>query len=193
VAYSVTWAESAIASVAEEAEYIARDSPSYAATLIAKAEKAANSLFQFPNRGRVVPEYSDEAIRELFVDRYRLIYRVRESTVLIAAFVHGSVPTDLSVLATWEQWRLRSSNSAAQQANPADTRLLRGPAAEPPRSKSKPRRQLGCSSSGWRPQSRQPSCPRDGGAASRAQLMSRSLAGPSAAHESQLITRLNSA
>jgi hypothetical protein len=49
VAYSVEWAESAINSLVEEAEYIAKDSPSYAA-LIVKAEKAANSLFQFPNR-----------------------------------------------------------------------------------------------------------------------------------------------
>jgi plasmid stabilization system protein ParE len=98
VAYSVTWAESAITSVAEEAEYIAKDSPSYAATLIEKAEQAANSLFQFfPNRGRVVPEYGDETIRELFVDRYRLIYRVRDSGVLIAAFLHGA--RDLSAMA----------------------------------------------------------------------------------------------
>ena len=48
MAYSIAWAESAIASVAEQVEYIARESPSYAATLVAKTEKAANSLFQFP-------------------------------------------------------------------------------------------------------------------------------------------------
>src|SRR5438876_11830192 len=36
VAYSVTWAESEIASLAEQAEYIAKDSPSYAATLVSK-------------------------------------------------------------------------------------------------------------------------------------------------------------
>ncbi len=97
MAYSVTWAESAIAAVAEQAEYIARDSPSYAATLVIKVERVANSLFQFPNRGRVVPEYGDDTIRELFVDRYRLIYRVRSNSVLIAAFVHGA--RDLSAMA----------------------------------------------------------------------------------------------
>jgi len=90
VAYSVEWAHSAISSVVEAAEYIAKDSPSYAATLVAKAEKAAGSLFQFAERGRVVPEYGDESIRELFVDRYRLIYRVRGRHVLIAALVHGA-------------------------------------------------------------------------------------------------------
>jgi plasmid stabilization system protein ParE len=96
VAYSVDWAESAIASLAEQAEYIAKDSPSYAATLVARAERAANSLTEFANRGRVVPEYADHAIREVFVDRYRLIYRVRDTQVLIAAFVHGA--RDLSAL-----------------------------------------------------------------------------------------------
>jgi toxin ParE1/3/4 len=90
VAYSVEWSESAISSVIEAAEYIAKDSPSYAAALVDKAEKTANSLFQFAERGRVVPEYGDESIRELFVGRYRLIYRVRDRRVLIAAFVHGT-------------------------------------------------------------------------------------------------------
>ncbi|MEK6375736.1 MAG: type II toxin-antitoxin system RelE/ParE family toxin [Acidobacteriota bacterium] len=90
MAYSVEWSESAISSVVEAAEYIAKDSPSYAAALVDKAEKAANSLFQFAERGRVVPEYGDESIRELFVGRYRLIYRVRGKRVVIAAFVHGA-------------------------------------------------------------------------------------------------------
>jgi plasmid stabilization system protein ParE len=90
VAYSITWAESALASVAEAAEYIAKDSPSYAASLVAKVEKAGNSLVQFPERGRVVPEYDEESLRELFVGRYRLIYRVRARTVTIVAFIHGA-------------------------------------------------------------------------------------------------------
>lgn len=90
MAYSVEWSESAISSVVDAAEYIAKDSPSYAAALVDKAEKTANSLFQFVERGRVVPEYGDQSIRELFVDNYRLIYRVRGRHVLIAAFVHGA-------------------------------------------------------------------------------------------------------
>ncbi|HEY2091882.1 MAG TPA: type II toxin-antitoxin system RelE/ParE family toxin [Thermoanaerobaculia bacterium] len=90
MAYSVRWADSAIAAVAEHVEYIARDSPSYAATLVERSESAAASLFQFPRRGRVVPEYGDETIREIFIDRYRLIYRVRGDDVLIVAFVHGA-------------------------------------------------------------------------------------------------------
>jgi plasmid stabilization system protein ParE len=96
VAYSIKWAEAALLSVAEAAEYIAKDSPSYAAALIANADRAANSLVQFPERGRVVPEYRETSVRELFVGRYRLIYRITASAVTVVAFVHGA--RDLAAL-----------------------------------------------------------------------------------------------
>jgi plasmid stabilization system protein ParE len=96
VAYSIVWTNTALSSVAEAAEYIAKDSPSYAAALITRTDYAANSLVEFPQRGRVVPEYRDSAIRELFVDSYRLIYRIFDDTVTIVAFVHGA--RDLAAL-----------------------------------------------------------------------------------------------
>ncbi|HKO58110.1 MAG TPA: type II toxin-antitoxin system RelE/ParE family toxin [Thermoanaerobaculia bacterium] len=71
-------------------EYIARDSPSYAAALAIRAERAAASLSNFPNRGRHVPEFDDPAVRELDVGSYRLIYRVRPSQVMVLAFVHSA-------------------------------------------------------------------------------------------------------
>ena len=55
-----------------------------------KAAIAANSLFQFAERSRMVPEYSNRSIREIFVDRYRLIYRIKGTQVTIVAFVHGA-------------------------------------------------------------------------------------------------------
>jgi hypothetical protein len=42
------------------------------------------------DRGRVVPEFDDTSIRELFVRSYRLIYQVRVHTVYIIGFVHGA-------------------------------------------------------------------------------------------------------
>ncbi|HEX7705637.1 MAG TPA: type II toxin-antitoxin system RelE/ParE family toxin [Thermoanaerobaculia bacterium] len=55
-------------------DFIARDSISYAAALSLKAEKGAASLDQFPNRGRVVPEYRDPQVREIPVGSYRLMW-----------------------------------------------------------------------------------------------------------------------
>jgi plasmid stabilization system protein ParE len=88
VDFQVAWAEAAVAGLIEAIEYIAGDSPSYAASLAVRAERAAASLFQMPHRGRRVPEYNDPDVRELIVGNYRLIYRVRGRDVIIIAFVH---------------------------------------------------------------------------------------------------------
>src|SRR5688500_15837681 len=56
-----------------------------------EARDAARSLRQFANRGRVVPEIGDSAIRELFVFKsYRMLYRVLDREVQVLAFIHGS-------------------------------------------------------------------------------------------------------
>ncbi len=52
-------------------------------------------------RGRVVPELSDPAIREVFVGSYRLVYRILAHRVEILALVHGA--RDLTAL--WQRER----------------------------------------------------------------------------------------
>jgi toxin ParE1/3/4 len=37
-----------------------------------------------------VPEIDDSGLRELFVFRYRLLYRVGDGKVIIVAFLHGA-------------------------------------------------------------------------------------------------------
>lgn len=51
---------------------------------------AADGLTTFAERGRVVTELADPAVRELFVLHYRLLYRVHDDRVVILAFVHGA-------------------------------------------------------------------------------------------------------
>jgi plasmid stabilization system protein ParE len=101
VAYEVEWAESALAGLTEAVEHIARDSPSYAASLAVRADQAAISLSELPSRGRLVREYRDPAVRELIVSsKYRLIYRVSAIKVSIMAFVHTA--RDLAAFAEEE-------------------------------------------------------------------------------------------
>ena len=38
----------------------------------------------------MVPESDDPTIREVFVFRYRLMYKIHDDRVLIVAFVHGA-------------------------------------------------------------------------------------------------------
>ena len=96
MAHEIEWAESAVASLVDQIEFIARDSPSYAAALAVRAERAGASLCEFPERGRRVGEFKDPAVRELMVDSYRLIYRVRPGKVVVLAFVHKA--RDLATL-----------------------------------------------------------------------------------------------
>ncbi len=49
----------------------------------------AESLADFPEMGRIVPELGDKNIRERFVYSYRLIYQIEDSQILIVAIVHG--------------------------------------------------------------------------------------------------------
>ena len=51
--------------------------------------ETAESIPEYPELGRLVPEIGDPAIRERLVHRYRIIYRLEPARVLIAAVVHG--------------------------------------------------------------------------------------------------------
>ena len=52
-------------------------------------EKAL-SLTTFPERGRVVPELKDPAIREIFFKTYRIVFRVRDQSVEVLRFWHAA-------------------------------------------------------------------------------------------------------
>jgi len=46
-------------------------------------------LLNFRRAGRKVPEFDDDNVRELIVYSYRVIYRIQENAVVIAAVIHG--------------------------------------------------------------------------------------------------------
>lgn len=88
------------------AEFIARDSPRYAASFVRRVREAARSLSRMSQRGRRVPEVDDPRVRELFVSRYRLIYEIAGSDVSILTLIHGA--QDLTTL--WEEWGPRGTD-----------------------------------------------------------------------------------
>ena len=90
MAREVVWADSALASLLEAAEYIASDSPAYAAALVAGATNAGEDLNALSGRGRIVPEYRDSNIREVFVGSYRLIYQISPDAIEVIVFIHGA-------------------------------------------------------------------------------------------------------
>lgn len=90
MAQKVSWTEVAWADLEDVADFISKDSPHYAAAFVREVQDAARTLNQLFERGRVVPEFGDPAIRELFVRDYRLIYKIKEGFVFIIAFIHGA-------------------------------------------------------------------------------------------------------
>jgi plasmid stabilization system protein ParE len=67
-----TWSEQASHQVDEAVANISMDSPLAARRLLADALDAASSLQTMAERGRIVPEVGSPAIREIFIQRYRL-------------------------------------------------------------------------------------------------------------------------
>ena len=90
MAYKIVWSPKAIDDADSIALYLSRDSTSYAAAVVRRILNTARSIEAFPFAGRVVPELGDTNIREKFVYSYRIIYRIEETTVTVAAVIHGN-------------------------------------------------------------------------------------------------------
>lgn len=86
----LTWHPEAVRDVADIAAFIARDSPTAARRLARRITAAARRVAAFPRSGRVVPESDDDAIREVFVGSYRVIYRILGPDVQVVMVHHGA-------------------------------------------------------------------------------------------------------
>ena len=86
----VCWSPEAIEDLEAIAAYIERDSVWYAKAVVSRIVETVETIPEFPELGRVVPEIASYSIRERFVHGYRIIYRVEEERILVAAVIHGS-------------------------------------------------------------------------------------------------------
>ncbi len=96
----VAWTQEARRTLGEVLEFIAEESNEGASRVLEQVLSAAGSLATLADRGRVVPELANPAVREIFVYRYRLIYRVTPASIEILAFIHGA--------RDFERWRRES-------------------------------------------------------------------------------------
>lgn len=72
--------------------WISVDAPDHALRYGRLLVSRTKVLAQFPELGRVVPEFGNPAIREIIVRSYRIVYRVRhaEGRVEIIRYWHGA-------------------------------------------------------------------------------------------------------
>ena len=70
--------------------YIAADDPVAACRLRERAGAALARLADFPESGRVLPEFPELPFREVVVPPYRFFYRVKDDAVWVVAAWHSA-------------------------------------------------------------------------------------------------------
>ena len=86
----VIWTKQGYSTLDQAVGYAGQDSLTAAQDLLESALDTAESLSIFSERGRIVPELQQPNVRELLVQRYRLIYEVFDTKVEVLAFIHGA-------------------------------------------------------------------------------------------------------
>jgi plasmid stabilization system protein ParE len=87
-----TWAPSARLDLKELASYIAEARPNAAVHFVEHVFQIVEHLADFPEFGRIVPEFNDPHIREVIRRPCRIVYRVKsqEQIVEIARIWHAA-------------------------------------------------------------------------------------------------------
>jgi plasmid stabilization system protein ParE len=71
-------------------EYIRRDEPSAAKSFREHTEKALRSLEDFPESGRLIPEFPELPFREVIISPYRFFYKMKNDKVWIVSVWHDA-------------------------------------------------------------------------------------------------------
>ena len=87
----VYWTENAIAHLAHIYEYIAINSEYYAKRTVDMITRRSEQIADCPFSGRKVPEFDADDLREIIVNPYRLIYRIKADYIDIIAVIHGAM------------------------------------------------------------------------------------------------------
>ena len=86
----VEWTLPALDDLMELRDYIAQDSAVTAQRFIGCFFEAAERLTEQPKMGRRVPEAERDDVRELMVEKYRLIYLLETDKVSVLTVIRGS-------------------------------------------------------------------------------------------------------
>ena len=90
MALKIRWSPTAVAHFEETCNFIAHDSEKYASIFAKKVMAVVASIPDFPQAGRMVPEYDDGNLREKILGNYRIVYRIKKDCVEIVTISSGS-------------------------------------------------------------------------------------------------------
>jgi len=92
MAYKLIWSPAARDDLHDIVVFIARNNPNRAMSFGYELISETNRLPEFPELGRIVPEYKNDLIREIIFRPYRIVYRVNHNHKLceIARIWHSA-------------------------------------------------------------------------------------------------------
>ena len=70
--------------------YIRRDKPSAATTFREHSETVLRRLEDFPESGRIIPEFPELPYREVIISPHRFFYKIKGDVVWIVAVWYGA-------------------------------------------------------------------------------------------------------
>jgi len=85
----LVWTVRALSDLEAIGDFIARDDESAARQWLMKLVRLAEKIAASPAIGRRVPEFGREELRETFLGRYRLVYRVAAHRVEVLTIFEG--------------------------------------------------------------------------------------------------------
>lgn len=90
--YTVFWTETAHNDLESIIDYISTDSIDNALNILYKIKEKAETLYSFPDRGRIVPElkfHNIENYRELILNPWRIIYKIDKDKIYVLSVLDG--------------------------------------------------------------------------------------------------------
>jgi len=85
----VIWSKESLRQLIEIENHISKDSPERAVKFINKSIERAEKAKDYPYKGRIVPEFLMNEIREVFEKTYRIIYRISEKQIEVLTVFEG--------------------------------------------------------------------------------------------------------
>ena len=94
---SIVITETAYADLEDIENYISQDSPTIARRFIMRIFDKIDQLYEYPYSGKPVSEFNDSTIKELLLNKYRIIYQIDEDTINILRVIHGARLLDIEI------------------------------------------------------------------------------------------------
>jgi addiction module RelE/StbE family toxin len=83
------WTKEALLRLREIEEYISKDNSIAAIEFVEKLISVTETLIDYPEKGRIVPELALENIRELIYKNYRIVYLIKKNAIDILTVFEG--------------------------------------------------------------------------------------------------------